>query len=390
MGAFLQIHKSHPIGVAFDQLSPSPQYIGLNAFLGPYWWWLHAVSIIIARLDGLLANAQMLIYAGAAALSEFRQRQLLNRLREHVPDLASVNTRFAYFLDIDSSPSSQDENTLFALLEAGEHVPADGRHSALAVVPRLGTISPWSSKATDILHNCGLDSIRRVERGVEYLFESTGSLDKTSLELLAVGIHDRMTESVVADVHEAAALFDRLEPGGLATVSLIDDGRDALVGANTELGLALSEDELDYLADNFTRLGRDPTDVELMMFAQANSEHCRHKIFNADWTVDGEVQSKSLFQMIRNTYAHSPDGILSAYSDNAAVISGGVGQRYFAQAESAEYSAVEEGIDIQIKVETHNHPTAISPFPGAATGSGGEIRDEGATGRGAKPKAGLC
>ncbi len=256
------------------------------------------------------------------------------------------------------------------------------------VVPRFGTISPWSSKATDIAQVCGLDAVRRIERGIVWRLDSAKKLSREDAPRLAAPLFDRMTETALLERGEAARLFVREKTRPLRTVSLAS-GRDALVAANSELGLALSDDEIDYLVKNFAALGRDPTDVELMMFAQANSEHCRHKIFNADWIIDGERQPKSLFAMIRNTHEKNPRGVLSAYRDNAAVMEGALGKRYFPNPENDIYGAIDEPIDILMKVETHNHPTAISPFPGAATGSGGEIRDEGATGRGAKPKAGL-
>ena len=258
----------------------------------------------------------------------------------------------------------------------------------ITVVPRFGTISPWSSKATDIARVCGLAAVRRIERGIVWGIDTTRELPRDEAARLAAPLFDRMTETALLDRSDAARLFVKEQTRPLRIVSLAS-GRDALVAANTELGLALSDDEIDYLVENFAALGRDPTDVELMMFAQANSEHCRHKIFNADWIIDGERQPKSLFAMIRNTHAKNPQGVLSAYRDNAAVMEGAFGRRFFPNPENNIYGSVGEAIDILMKVETHNHPTAISPFPGAATGSGGEIRDEGATGRGAKPKAGL-
>ncbi|MBI3094335.1 MAG: phosphoribosylformylglycinamidine synthase, partial [Rhodocyclales bacterium] len=255
----------------------------------------------------------------------------------------------------------------------------------LLVTPRLGTISPWSSKATDIARNCGFAAVKRIERGTAYHVSG-----KVAQELaLATRLHDRMTESVLDSIDAARALFHHVAPQPLASVDLQGGGRAALVVANRELGLALSEDEIDYLVENFGKLGRNPTDVELMMFAQANSEHCRHKIFNASWTVDGEAQPLSLFGMIRETHKAHPEGTVVAYSDNAAVIEGANIRRFYPRADHG-YTYGEELTHILAKVETHNHPTAISPFPGAATGSGGEIRDEGATGRGSKPKAGLC
>ncbi|NBX45593.1 MAG: phosphoribosylformylglycinamidine synthase, partial [Gammaproteobacteria bacterium] len=257
------------------------------------------------------------------------------------------------------------------------------------VVPRPGTISPWSSKATDIAHACGFSEVRRVERGIEYLIQSEQPLSEAERVALKPLLFDRMIEAALDPALAEKVIFREEAARPLRIISL-KAGRQALVDADRELGLALSADEIDYLLEAFTRLGRDPSDVELMMFAQANSEHCRHKIFNADWVIDGVAQDKSLFSMIRNTHAHAPQGVLSAYRDNAAVIEGtATGQRWFVDPTTGVYASKAEPIDILMKVETHNHPTAISPFPGASTGSGGEIRDEGATGIGAKPKAGL-
>ncbi|MGB6603402.1 MAG: phosphoribosylformylglycinamidine synthase, partial [Steroidobacteraceae bacterium] len=280
---------------------------------------------------------------------------------------------------------------LARLLDYGPRLPQPAAMHAgecLLVAPRAGTISPWSSKATDIAHVCGLESLRRIERGIEYRLEAARPLGRRSLNGLAAVLCDRMTEAALADPAEVARLFEHAPPRPLARVALAG-GRAALEAANRTLGLALSTDEIDYLLAAFAALGRDPTDVELMMFAQANSEHCRHKIFNAGWTIDGEAREQSLFAMIRHTSAVSPAGLLSAYRDNAAVFAGHVAVRFEPDPHSGVYRARREPLDILIKVETHNHPTAISPFPGAATGSGGEIRDEGATGRGARPKAGL-
>jgi phosphoribosylformylglycinamidine synthase len=271
----------------------------------------------------------------------------------------------------------------------GAAPPPPGGAPTLLVTPRPGTISPWSSKATDIAHVCGLGAVRRIERGTLFELAAETPLDRDMLAALAAPLHDRMTEAVAFALADGASLFVAAAPRPLATVPVIAGGRAALVAADARLGLALSADEIDYLLEAYRRLARDPTDVELMMFAQANSEHCRHKIFNADWIVDGEKQPKSLFAMIRNTHASSPAGVLSAYRDNAAVIAGPVADRLWADPHARDYRYTREPVDIVMKVETHNHPTAISPFPGAATGSGGEIRDEGATGRGAKPKAGL-
>jgi len=260
----------------------------------------------------------------------------------------------------------------------------------IIVVPRIGTISPWSSKATEIAHRCNLTNVQRIERGVVFNLESAHSLEATRSEQRVISLlHDRMTESILWDHQQVAELFNRDAPVPFAEIELSVDAHDRLQRANEVLGLALSPDEIDYLLDAYRRLQRNPTDAELMMFAQANSEHCRHKIFNASFTLDGVAQADSLFAMIRHTHTLSPAGVLSAYHDNSAVIEGGPAARWMIQADG-HYAAVVEPVHIQIKVETHNHPTAISPFAGAATGAGGEIRDEGATGNGAKPKAGLC
>ncbi|HSQ69017.1 MAG TPA: phosphoribosylformylglycinamidine synthase, partial [Steroidobacteraceae bacterium] len=332
----------------------------------------------------------MLILRGAPALSDFRLEKLLAALRDRVAGIRGLDSRFLHVVDLESPPTPEQLGILEALLRYGPASALDEpRGETLVVVPRLGTSSPWSSKATDIAHVCGLDVVRRIERGVAYYLEFTDRPAESDWQALAEVVHDRMTESVLRDPADARLLFEHAAPKPLSSVPLGIQGRAALEQANAELGLALSADEIDYLAEAFAGLGRDPTDIELMMFAQANSEHCRHKIFNADWIIDGRRGEKTLFDMIRNTHRCNPAGILSAYRDNAAVIEGWQGRRWFAQPGGGPYQARDEAIDILMKVETHNHPTAISPFPGAATGSGGEIRDEGATGRGGKPKAGL-
>jgi phosphoribosylformylglycinamidine synthase len=335
----------------------------------------------------------MLILPGAPALSDFRTARLAAAVEKRIAGLGALSAYFVHFADTTRALSSRERAVLDALLTYGPRM--DGAQAArrdlpahVVVIPRPGTISPWSSKATDIAHVCSLESIARIERGIAYCF--AGNPDPASLREIAPLLYDRMTEAAIFEFAEAERLFTHERPRPLATIPLGRDGHAALLKANADLGLALSDDEIDYLAASFARLGRDPTDVELMMFAQANSEHCRHKIFNADWIIDGVAQPKSLMAMIRNTHARRPDGVLSAYRDNAAVIEGPVGTRWFADADSHLYASDVEPIDILMKVETHNHPTAISPFPGAATGSGGEIRDEGATGRGGKPKAGLA
>ncbi|MCB1825516.1 MAG: phosphoribosylformylglycinamidine synthase [Candidatus Competibacteraceae bacterium] len=332
----------------------------------------------------------MLRFRGSPALSPFRLEKLLTALRRRVPVVTAVHAEFVHF--VDGRLLTHDREVLERLLRYGPIVTQRhlGGEPTFLVVPRPGTRSPWSSKATDIAHNCGLQHVRRIERGVAYYLESARALTAEEQTLLKPLLHDRMTEAVLEPNDDPALLFAQAEPAPLTSVDLLGGGRDALVIANRELGLALSEDEIDYLLDSFIRLERNPTDVELMMFAQANSEHCRHKIFNADWIVDGVAQDRSLFAMIRHTHECHPTDVLSAYHDNAAVMTGFPAGRFFPDPADNQYRYHPEDVHILMKVETHNHPTAISPFPGAATGSGGEIRDEGATGRGAKPKAGLC
>jgi phosphoribosylformylglycinamidine synthase len=335
----------------------------------------------------------MLTLFGNTALSAFRVRKLLQQISTVVPTIESVSTQFVHLVDCNSELTPQQQDILTKLLEYGPQQSTEGKSQAdVFVIPRVGTVSPWSSKATDIAHNCNLTTIDRIERGVAYSFSKRDGTKLTDAELKAVMpfIHDRMIETVITSLDEATALFSHAQPRPLQSVDVLGGGRQALQEANQALGLALAEDEIDYLVENFMVLGRNPNDIELMMFAQANSEHCRHKIFNADWIIDGETQPQSLFNMIRNTYRQHAEGILSAYSDNSAVVEGFDGGRFFPDPEQKQYRYHQEPVHILMKVETHNHPTAISPFPGAATGSGGEIRDEGATGRGSKPKAGLC
>jgi phosphoribosylformylglycinamidine synthase len=333
----------------------------------------------------------MLILSGAPAASEFRLAKLLAAIRERIADASALDARFLHFVDVERELEAAEREVLGALLRYGPAAGEAARPAGepLVVVPRFGTVSPWSSKATDIAHVCGLGAVRRIERGIAWYVQAPRELPAAELAAAGALLHDRMTETVLGRPEDAAPLFSHASPKSFVTVPLAAEGVAALERANAALGLALSADEIEYLATAFRELGRDPSDVELMMFAQANSEHCRHKIFNAQWIVDGEPAPKSLFGMIRNTHERNPRGVLSAYRDNAAVIEGWHGRRWFAPAGGGAYAAVDEPIDILMKVETHNHPTAISPFPGAATGSGGEIRDEGATGRGAKPKAGL-
>lgn len=333
----------------------------------------------------------MLIFPGSKARSDFRCLELLEKLRALVPAIERLDTQYIHLLDCEAINSPAEVTKLRGILDYQAAICSPSVDvKTLFVVPRFGTISPWSSKATDILHNCGCGYVRRIERGILYHIGASATFDEALLEPLLPLCYDRMTESLVYSVDAASTLFEKQVPSALESIDVLGGGRNALQVANVSLGLALSDDEIDYLVENFTALQRNPNDIELMMFAQANSEHCRHKIFNADWVIDGKPQPRSLFAMIKNTYQQNPQGVLSAYSDNAAVIAGNTGQRYFANPQTGEYQCHNEVIDIQIKVETHNHPTAISPFAGAATGSGGEIRDEGATGTGSKPKAGLC
>ncbi|HEX6136309.1 MAG TPA: phosphoribosylformylglycinamidine synthase, partial [Casimicrobiaceae bacterium] len=335
----------------------------------------------------------VLALRGGAALSRFRIVKLLAALSAVRPhhSITGLAAQYWHFVEIGRALDERERATLERLLTYGPAERPRGTSDAtVVVVPRLGTISPWSSKATDIARNCGLDAVTRIERGVvfELSVEGGGPLGGGDRAALLPLIHDRMTETVLDDLAEGERLFAHVPPRPLATIPLRAQGRSAIAAANEALGLALASDEIEYLAAAFERLGRDPTDVELTMFAQANSEHCRHKIFNATWRIDGAAQSQSLFAMIRATHAAHPRGTLVAYADNAAVIEGGVVDRFYPDGDG-RYAAHREPTHVLMKVETHNHPTAIAPFPGAATGAGGEIRDEGATGIGAKPKAGL-
>lgn len=327
---------------------------------------------------------------GQSAHSDFRLQKLTRLLQTLDERVTNIESRYTYFVHLRAPLSKPQQARLEALLLSGERPVKLAKHSRkLYVLPRIGTISPWSSKATDIAHACDIDAVSRIERGVCYGLTVKGQIDDENLSAVAAPLYDRMTESLLFEAGGAAALFEEHQPASLGIVPLGAKGRAALVSANVELGLALSDEEIDYLLASYHELGRDPTDAELMMFAQANSEHCRHKIFNADWVIDGVARGERLFGMIRKTTEASPDGVISAYSDNAAVIEGAEGMRLIAAGDSREFDYVREPIHILMKVETHNHPTAISPFAGAATGAGGEIRDEGATGLGAKPKAGL-
>jgi phosphoribosylformylglycinamidine synthase len=337
----------------------------------------------------------MLTLRGAPALSAFRREKLARKFSDIHPDLQLVHTEFVHFAEVDRPLEGARLDRLSSLLKYGPDLPPAPAETLagtelLLVVPRPGTISPWSSKATDIAHNCGLEEVLRLERGIAYYCSLSGGLDKAQRARVSTLVHDRMTESVLGTLDAAGQLFEHAKPAPMTSVDVLGGGRSALEDADRSLGLALADDEIDYLVESFTELGRNPNDVELMMFAQANSEHCRHKIFNASWSIDGQPQEHSLFQMIRNTHEKGGQNVLSAYSDNAAVVAGHRAGRFYPDPESCEYSFSQEDIHLLMKVETHNHPTAIAPFPGAGTGSGGEIRDEGAVGKGSKPKVGLA
>lgn len=338
----------------------------------------------------------MFALAAKSALSDFRAARLLAKIRQVAPQARAVSARYVHFVHAKCELTGEERVRLDALLAYGDEAQDVNADAAFMVIPRIGTISPWASKATDIAKNCGLDKIVRVERGTIFNVDFAGDVpEEVVLTKVAGVLHDRMTESVVPTDISAEAIFNELPGKPMVTVDLLVQGRQALVEANLTMGLAMSEDEIDYLADAFVKAGRNPTDVELMMFAQANSEHCRHKIFNATWTIDGQDKEKSLFAMIRDTHKAAPQHTIVAYSDNAAIFEGAKVPRLYPRTGKGEafgrvFTEEEELTHTVFKVETHNHPTAISPFPGASTGSGGEIRDEGATGRGARPKAGLC
>jgi len=318
----------------------------------------------------------LLIFQGQAALSDFRKKRLLHNLNTE-----QLSAFYIYIVEVTGQWTEEDKQSLDKLLDTNTQPLSQVYNHSYIVTPRVGTISPWSSKATDIANICGLDALVRIERGI--IYEVEGNKD-----IVLPLIHDRMTESVLASIGDLHQLFQHQTPQTLVRIDVLKGGRSALERANKDLGLALAEDEIDYLLQSFLTLERNPTDAELMMFAQANSEHCRHKIFNADWKIDGNDMDMSLFSMIRHTHQTSPEGTIVAYSDNSSVIEGVKSQRFYPDG-NRTYQAHEDDVHILMKVETHNHPTAISPFAGAATGSGGEIRDEGATGIGSKPKAGL-
>ena len=325
------------------------------------------------------------IHQGINALGAFKAKSLQVKLTQAQPGLSLLGAEYIHFTDLNADLDEDKSVQLTQLLSYEEPLNIDDAISSIIIIPRLGTISPWSSKATDIMHLCDITQINRIERAVVYHFDEK---IVNHSEVLSC-VMDKMTESELADIDNAHAIFDHFEPRPFSSIDILSQGKSALEKTNIELGLALSDGEIDYLVESFIKLERNPTDIELMMFAQANSEHCRHKIFNADWTIDNTEQAKSLFSMIRNTYHKHPEGLLSVYSDNSAVMAGFDGERFYAD-KDGKYVSSNEHRAILMKVETHNHPTAIAPHPGAATGSGGEIRDEGATGKGSKPKVGLC
>jgi len=343
----------------------------------------------------------MLVLPGGRALSAHQAAKVLARVQVALPGCVAVRARFLHFVELRESAgdlNAEQHALLNRLLHYGEaSAPhTDDAHVVTRIVtPRIGTISPWSTKATDILHRCGLQTVARVERGVEWrLSFRAGDASAVDIDAALPFIHDRMTESVLPARDAAAALFQHAAPQPATVIELFSghgdgDNIDAAVAklqaTDAELGLALSVDELRYLAEQFARLKRNPTDVELMMFAQVNSEHCRHKIFNAAWRIDGRAERHSLFDMIRTTHNKNPAGTLVAYNDNAAVLAGAPASRFYPDSQSRVFAAHREAAHFTVKAETHNHPTAISPFAGAATGAGGEIRAQGATGLGRKP-----
>ena len=328
---------------------------------------------------------------GQQGLSEFRIKALLELIKKDFSEVQSIDCKEFFFCSLlkeNNRLNTQTENKLCKILKA-QTIKEELKSNEFLLIPRIGTISPWSSKATDILTNAGFDSLRRIEKGLCFSLDAQLDLKKNSTKEIGQNIYDRMTQSVITNISKAESLFEQRQPKPVLEVDIAGKGKKSLQEINISLGLALSEDEIDYLYDSYLERNSNATDAELMMFAQANSEHCRHKIFNAEWEVNGKKAPMSLFDMIRNTHSKNSKGVLSAYKDNAAVLEGHKGKRFFPDSSSI-YTSKDEPIHLVVKVETHNHPTAISPFPGASTGSGGEIRDEGATGRGAKPKAGLC
>ena len=331
------------------------------------------------------------IILGSPAVSSFRLDKITQSLAKDGIKVSSISTHYVHLVDCKEPLNDNELEVLKKLLSYGPTKDvSEDKGELFFVIPRVGTISPWASKATDIAHNCSLTKVSRIERGIAYyIVKENGTFTEDEKKIVSANIHDRMMENVLFSLEDGAALFGKQSPKPYTTVALTTEGMEALKKANIELGLALSEPEMQYLLDSFKVIGRDPTDIELYMFAQMNSEHCRHKVFNASWNIDGKQEDKSLFSMIRNTYNTTSDYVLSAYKDNAAVMEGSKAGRFFPDQDHV-WKYHEEDMPILMKVETHNHPTAISPFPGAATGSGGEIRDEGATGVGSKPKAGIC
>ncbi|MBI2792131.1 MAG: phosphoribosylformylglycinamidine synthase [Gammaproteobacteria bacterium] len=329
----------------------------------------------------------MLILVGEKAHSEYRLSQIFASIQKVLPGILQLTSHYEYFIDLKADLSSNEQALLCDVLNAKMSLNT-AFDNQLWVLPRFGTQSPWGSKAADILHNVGLLNVKRIERACVYQFETSNTKVIDKISLLAPLLHDRMTETIITNSHDAKKLFETHEPQSLQEIAILKQGKQALIDTNLTLGLALSTEEIDYLYTEYLKLERNPTDVELMMFAQANSEHCRHKIFKASWEIDGVKKSDSLFGMIKNTYQHNAKGILSAYHDNASVVEGYGQQRFYCDSD-ATYRMHHEPVHLLMKVETHNHPTAIEPFAGAGTGQGGEIRDEGATGRGSKPKAGL-
>ena len=337
------------------------------------------------------SSAHYLSLRGSSALSQFRLDKLYASLKHTAPNIQHIYAELMHFVFSEAVLTADEQNTLTQILTYGPksntEVPSG---EMFLVIPRIGTISPWASRATDIANNCGLDSVLRLERGIAYYVTTHNGQPLSDAEktVFKSAVHDRMTETVVTRLQDAEKLYHHADPKPLSTIDILQGGKVALEAANNDMGLALSPDEVDYLLENYNKMGRNPTDVELMMFAQANSEHCRHKIFNADWVIDGVQQDISLFGMIRNTHKLNPGSTVVAYSDNSSIVAGQKTKRFY-PSQSGAYRFVEDDMHYLMKVETHNHPTAISPFAGAATGAGGEIRDEGATGIGSKPKAGL-
>ena len=326
-------------------------------------------------------------HSGIQALRKFKVNTLNEKIKPLIPNLNLIGTEYIHFIDSDKDLSTSNKKTLDKLLNYAPEIDLKNSQHSVTISPRIGTISPWSSKASDICKLCGLSVISRVERGINYHFDR--KINAQELIIILELVMDKMTESHLREINDSDLLFSEFKPNEFNSIDILTFGKSAITDANNELGLALSESEINYLFESFIALERNPRDVELMMFAQANSEHCRHKIFNADWTIDSEEQAISLFGMIKNTYKQNPEGLLSVYSDNSAVMNG-YDSNYFETNEEGIYQTRVAEKAVLMKVETHNHPTAIAPDPGAATGSGGEIRDEGATGRGSKPKAGLC